>query len=212
MSKSTLWRFILIKRGQYYSTDTASSLSLQNQPSFLMCYVLKNATNICRVQIHEFFTIYILTQSFVQRHFQQTTERYENQCRLRGPAWHGTTQGFMLSVKHRGEKINVTWQRYIKSLCASSIFLILPVYFCLLCTETHSPGPAGENNVGIQERKLHVCCICATVSAVTQGGCILYRPFHSATSSITADSSDVSPLHENTPQPDPRTLRWQRGS
>lgn len=127
---------------------------------------------------------------------------------------------FMLSVKYTGrkkkKKINAAWQHYIKSLC------VLIFLFCL-CTfvwgvASRSRGPGGAELARTmweseEAKPLHMSLFFFFLSPQfllwLQNRRHLYRPFHPATSSITADKSDCT--FNTNPRREPRILlRWRR--
>lgn len=130
--------------------------------------------------------------------------------------WHEATILCCLSNIQEEKKINAAWQHYIKSLCAL-IFL-----FCL-CTfvwgvASRSRGPGGAELARTmwesEEAKLHMLSFFSSSSPPQfmlglQKRRHLYRPFHPATSSITADRLGCT--FNTNPQREPGILRrWRR--
>lgn len=124
-----------------------------------------------------------------KKHFYPGRER-RSQRDLQGPPWHDTKQQFYVvcqvyAKKKKKRKINATWQRYIKSLCAV-IFLF---YFCLGCRESLSKAQRGAKPRRTMSdpgrRENGTCCLFSAASSVTFFFSF-NRPFHVSTSSVTS--------------------------
>lgn len=148
-----------------------------------------------------------------EKDFYRGIERYwRSRCDLRGPAWHDMKQRFLCCLSNiRTKKINATWQHYIKSFCAL-IFL-----FCL-CTfvwgaQSRSRGPGGAELARTmwesEEETAHVVFSLQFLLWL-HDRLHLYRPFHTSTSSISANALQTTFLLGSSPQLDPEILlKWR---